>query len=115
MNIVIRIDAERVAEFFRKMPGKMKDALDSGIKKSAAYIEAESKKVTPVDTGRLRASIHSVFGRLRGEIGTNTNYAIFVHEGTTFMRSRPFMSWGIRNAENDIKDVFKEEISRALR
>ena len=114
MNIIVRIDATKALDYLGRMPSKLKDALDSGIRKSAAYIEAESKRVTPVDTNKLPSSIHSIFGRLRGEVGTNTNYAVFVHEGTRFMRSRPFMSWGIRNAEDDIRDTFKDEINRAL-
>lgn len=48
-----------------------------------------------VDTGRLRASV-SVEQFIRGgvivtRIGSNVEYAIYVHEGTRYMRGNPFL------------------------
>ncbi len=55
-----------------------------------------SKELAPVDTGRLRADIKVDFNRreLEGKIYNEVEYAIYVHEGTRFMKSRPY----IRNA-----------------
>lgn len=61
-------------------------------------VEAESKKVTPVKTGRLRASIMTDIGNLRAKIAPHTDYAGFVHWGTKYMKARPFMIWGFEGA-----------------
>jgi len=75
-------------------------------------IEAESKKVTPVDRGRLRASIRADIGRLQAIVAPHTEYAVFVHEGTSRMKGRPFMKQGTDKA-NVIK-LFEEAEKRIL-
>lgn len=54
----------------------------------------EAKRLAPVDTGQLRASItakvvHSP--TLFARIGTNVNYAIYVHEGTANYEGTEFL------------------------
>lgn len=81
--------------------------LEREIKKITFGVERFSKQLTPVDTGRLRASINvSWFSSLQSKVSTNTKYAIFVHEGTRYMRSRPFMTMGATFAQADeIKNI----------
>lgn len=61
----------------------------------AIKVQNEARRLCPVDTGRLRASIHHVPGRdARGfyvQVGTNVNYAGFVEFGTRRMRAQPFL------------------------
>lgn len=66
------------------------------INKLAFGIERFGKQLSPVLTGRLRASIHTTpaSSMLQAVVATGTDYAIFVHEGTRFMRGRPFMEMG---------------------
>lgn len=49
-------------------------------------VEAEAKRLAPVDTGRLRSSITSevrIYGRvIYGRVGTRVRYARYVHNGT---------------------------------
>lgn len=70
--------------------------LKDQIKKIGFSIEAESKQVAPVDTGLMRSRIMTTIGGngLRAEIKPDVHYAIFVHEGTRYMRARPFLVWG---------------------
>lgn len=72
----------------------------------AFTVERYSKQVTPVDTGRLRASIGTGFliasgigGGGTARVAPHTDYAGFVHEGTRRMKARPFMKWGVEFAE----------------
>jgi len=52
------------------------------LKKACAYVELKAKEKAPVGTGELRNSImYSVQG-LTGEVGTNLEYAVYVHQGT---------------------------------
>lgn len=66
----------------------------------AAKIETAAKARCPVDTGRLRGSItwriEFVGGVLTAIIGTNVEYAIYVHEGTRYMAGRPFLLEGMQ-------------------
>lgn len=65
----------------------------------AARVESAAKAVCPVDTGRLRSSItwrlETESGSLVAYVGTNVEYAIFVHEGTRYMEGRPFLVDGL--------------------
>lgn len=68
----------------------------------ATLAETASKAQCPVDTGRLRGSINWVIvlegGVLTAIIGTNVEYAIYVHEGTRHMAGRPFLVNGVMQA-----------------
>ena len=68
----------------------------------AAKAETASKARCPVDTGRLRGSINWRIvlegGVLTAIIGTNVEYAIYVHEGTRYMAGRPFLVEGVTQA-----------------
>lgn len=114
VNIGVTIDAEKALQFLGQMPERLQGAIDRILKKAGALIEREAKIVTPVDTGRLRASIHTVNEHLRSEVGTNVKYAVYVHEGTQYMAPRPFMLAGVENAKSDIEDITNSEIERAL-
>lgn len=69
----------------------------------ARRAEGIAKRLSPVDTGRMRATIH-----VEGPHGTaagvayylvaNTNYAIYVHGGTRYLRARPFLLDAVRQA-----------------
>lgn len=78
--------------------------LQEELEKFAYSVEREAKKVTPVDTGRLRASISTDVGPLMARIAPHTNYALFVHEGhrsrggSSFVRPRPFLTTGFEVA-----------------
>lgn len=50
--------------------------------KSVLLLEGEVKRQTPVDTGRLRASITHQVQPFRAWVGTNVKYAPFVEFGT---------------------------------
>ncbi len=62
--------------------------LADGIKKITLFLDREVKVSTPVDTGRLRASITSQVTAEFGKVGTNVNYASFVEYGTKRMEAR---------------------------
>lgn len=70
----------------------------------AYSVERYSKQVSPRKTGYMMGSIRPDIGK-DIEIGThNVKYAYWVHEGTRFMRSRPFMKWGLEFASKKFND-----------
>lgn len=98
INITLNPSAQEMASRFGSI--KLQGFLRNQIKKLAFLVEREAKKVTPVRTGRLRASVRvePMVKPLEAIIQPHTDYAIFVHEGTRFMRARPFMFWGAESA-----------------
>lgn len=65
------------------------------VRETAEEVSTESKLDCPVDTGNLRSSIH-VTQQNRYEAivatGTQAPYAELVHNGTSKMAARPFMT-----------------------
>lgn len=82
------------------------------IYKIALLIERNAKQLTPVNTGALRSSISTSFliMGIGARVATNKDYAIFVHEGTRYMRSRPFMKKGAEFAEPQIAGQISKRI-----
>lgn len=76
---------DRLASRMSSAPRELEKQLAKALGRSIAMAETESKRRTPVDTGYLRSSIGGAggFSFVRGftaGVGTNVNYAIFVHE-----------------------------------
>jgi hypothetical protein len=96
INIKVTPSFGKVSSAFKKI--KLNSAIQEGIEKYAFEILGEAKKVTPVDTGRLRGSEKVDLFPLRAIVAPHTEYAVFVHEGTSRMRARPYMTWGMETA-----------------
>lgn len=99
---------------FRKSPTLMARNLNDAIKKSIFAIQRESMLRTPVDTGRLRASHFTRFSSLYGEVGPTAFYAIYVHEGTRYMRGRPFLKNAVSSQEQRVQKLFVESVQKTL-
>ena len=56
--------------------------------------ESDAASICPVDTGRLRNSItHAIDDDDKAAIvGTNVEYALYVHEGTSRSKGQPFLT-----------------------
>ena len=99
--------------------GNLSNFLKGEINRLAMSVERYAKQLAPVGTpesthrkryvgGRLRASIHTTpfLTGLGAWVSTKTNYAIFVHDGTRYMRARPFMTTGAAFAQvAELKDI----------
>jgi len=95
---------------------KVDNFLRTKIRELAFLVERESKKVTPVDTGRLRASIRvlPVVRFLEEVIQPHIDYAIYVHEGTRYMRARPFMYWGAKSAVRGVEAKLSKDLESLI-
>lgn len=99
---------------FSKAPQLMAKELDIAIRKTVLTIQGRSMANTPVLTGRLRASTSSQFGVLKGEVGTHTNYDIFVHDGTRFMKARPYLRDAVEESAQDTDRFFSQSVQNVL-
>jgi HK97 gp10 family phage protein len=115
VTIAIKLDGgDKLTKALVGIPSEFRSAFGKVLSKASFLIQREAKILTPVDTGRLRASIFVVNRSLQSEISTNTNYAVYVHEGTQYMTARPFMKQGAEAASSDIRSIVEDEISNSL-
>ncbi len=65
------------------------------LKKKAVQVESAAKRNTPVETGRLRASMTHEMGTegrdIVARVGTNVDYAIYVELGTRYFAARAML------------------------
>jgi len=115
MKIVLKSNIPVVQSRLLLKQRRIGRAISRSIRKAGLLVERTSKQRSPVDTGRMRSSIRSSFTPLTATIKPNVNYAIFVHDGTSRMRGRPFMTEGLKDAQSDIVSVFEREIKGSLR
>lgn len=94
--------------------------------KAALMVEADAKRLCPVDTGRLRSSItHNVDeGKLKAQVtaggkyydgsplkkgasgGTNVKYAVYVELGTYKMAAQPYLRPALANNKAKIRRLW---------
>lgn len=118
-NIKIEVKGlEKLESLLKKAPGKIISALRDASTKSAFLVEGRSKKLSPVDTGRLRSSIATSLSiadqGITSIVATNVDYAIYVHEGTRRMAGRPFMKQAADQSESEIGRIYSSAVKDAI-
>lgn len=79
-----------VAEFEKDLNdyinNKLPNELEKRIEKACLLVEGTAKELAPKDLGQLSSSIATEVerkgGNIEGYVSANTEYALFVHEGT---------------------------------
>lgn len=71
-----------------------------------------------VDTGALFDSIKGDVKRQSQNlytitVGTDRKYAVYVHNGTRYLKARRFITDGINRAREDMEDIFRAEMKNA--
>lgn len=84
----------------KEVTEELKRRIESRMKEVCVTIMDDAKRECPVDTGRLQGSITYAVDGQKGAVGTNVEYAPYVHNGTSRMPARPFL----RNAGEKNKD-----------
>lgn len=90
------------------------DIIERELESVASDIEKTAKRNSPVDTGQLRNSIKAETKGLEANIGTDCEYAGYVHDGTYKMAARPFLDMAAEKELQDIEDEIADEIARLL-
>jgi len=109
---------ENLAQKFNEAPDVFAKEVTKALGYGIAMVETESKRLTPVDKGLLKASIGGStdgFKFVRGltaGVGTNVKYAVFVHESFAKHKTgeRKFMQKGAEGSVDYIKQVFAEAL-----
>lgn len=114
INIQIK-NAQQIKSAFRMSPYLMTKNLSGAIKRVALNVTKESKKITPVKTGFLRRSHTTTFETpLRATIEPMASYALYVHDGTRFMKSRPFLADAVEFSEGYTDAEFEKAVQDTL-
>lgn len=119
----------QIKRAFNKAPQLMKIGLSRAIPLSLRAIKDDEEMQYAhlgigVVTGRLLMSVRTGMyyrsGTLYGEVGPNVQnspgvkYSVFVHEGTRFMRKRPFLLNAVKSAQPEVNRQFKEAVDKVL-
>lgn len=91
-----------MAERFRFDEAGLRELFDSPngpigkeLTRRTVRVEARAKRLCPVDTGRLRASITHAVERdavgLVGVVGTDVDYGVYVEIGTSRAGAQPYL------------------------
>lgn len=106
---------------FQRMPGELVNTINAGMKEAAFEVERSSKiRITSgperaIKTGYLRSSI-GVTSLLpfKATIQAQARYGIYVHEGTSRMRARPFLYKGLQDAVPTIERIFGKRVKTVI-
>ncbi|WP_375374084.1 HK97-gp10 family putative phage morphogenesis protein [Hymenobacter aerilatus] len=95
-NLQVGVDGQQLNGLLNKIKlllPSTRAAAREVVAETLLLIESDAKELAPVDTGRLRSSIHTEISSngLSGVVGTNVSYAPFVELGTTRQRAQPFL------------------------
>lgn len=116
----IKIEVKGLKEFqnnLKQNPTITKLELNVAIRTSILimlrYLKTTS--IVPVRSGLLKQSIRSTFGNLRGTLAPHTNYAIYVHEGTKYQRSQPFLQTTVDDKIREVQHEFDAAAGRIVK
>jgi hypothetical protein len=126
----------KIPKLLKQFPG----ALDARLMKAGFFVEAEAKQRTPVDFGRLRASITTKSSKNESHtytadgktfdgaladrvrpgtviVGTNVEYAVPVHENLTARHEvgqAKFLENAITENAGQIKAIIRDGVRQAI-
>lgn len=119
----MKIDLKLTKMDLAKLTGsdeKVKQAAGRVLREEGERILSKSKPEVPVDEGELRAS-GNVQGpthtgtRTEVELGYNTPYAGFVHDGTKNMKGRKYLERPVNASANELSGRVGKAIKNALK
>ena len=91
MSATLKLDQEGLRTLLSSPQG----AVWADIQRRTNRVLNQARRNAPVDEGRLRASLamemRSANGRPIGRVGTNVEYAMYVHEGTGVEAGRGYI------------------------
>lgn len=97
-----------LADMYQQQSIHLENNLQEAMYTAAKMVESDAKRLAPVDTGMLRASI-SV--RQDGDtffVGTLTPYAKFVEYGTRFQAPQSFLRKSLYRNKESIKRILEQ-------
>lgn len=114
MHVEIKNIAQ-IKSAFRQAPYLMTKNLSKAISRSVFNVQRTSMKITPVKTGFLKRSHRTgMTSPLTGYVEPTASYALFVHDGTRFMKARPFLRDALEVEDGFIQAEFEQAVQDTL-
>jgi len=118
IKVQIKPDVDKLVKKFEGFEQILFTKLREAIWGYALLVERGAKMFAPVDSGRMRSSIGitmKIADRgLSATVAPNVSYAFYVHEGTRYMKGRPFMEWGLNAYKREGEQLINNKISDAI-
>lgn len=114
VKIVIK-NLPQVRSAFKRSPIIMTKNLRKAIQAALITVQRQSIINAPRRTGFLKAShMTRMLSNLSGYVQPTADYAMFVHDGTRFMRARPFLRQAVAEKQNDVDRIFAKAVEDTL-
>jgi HK97 gp10 family phage protein len=84
------------------------------LEEAGRIVQGQSKRLVPVDSGRLRNSISMDVKRDVAIVGTNVEYAPYVEYGTRRQSAQPYLRPALDMNRKPLTDLWRSHIRRAL-
>ena len=108
--MIIEIEADNTQEVLSAMKRAVKRTLEI----MGGKVETTTKKLCPVDTGRLRASYrHELEGDDVVCIGSDVEYAPYQELGTRKMRAQPHLQPACEQHMGEMERILENELRNA--
>lgn len=125
-----------------QLGGNSRVALKKGVTKATKLVQGDAKELCPVDEGQLRnsitAEVEETPRKIVGKVGSNVEYAPYVEFGTgqkgeaspsppksdqdiryrqdwSGMPAQPYLYPALKQNEDRVKDIVKEEVQKEIR
>jgi len=79
----------------------------------AADVKALARKLVPVKTGHLQSTIYAIVKDWMANIGADATYALFIEQGTKYMRAQPYLYPAIQEYLPQLEQMILEAIDAA--
>ena len=117
-ELVLNALASATVEGAQKMADCAVDSVQYQILYGYKDPHGEDGHTEIVDTGALFDSIKGDVKRQSQNlytitVGTDRKYAVYVHNGTRYLKARRFITDGINRARKDMEDILRDEMKNA--
>lgn len=117
-ELILNALASATAEGAQKMADTAVESVQYQILYGYKDPHGEDGHTEIVDTGALFDSIKGDVKRQSQNlytitVGTDRPYAVYVHNGTRYLKARRFITDGINRARGDMEDILRDEMRNA--
>ena len=117
-ELILNALASATAEGAQKMADTAVESVQYQILYGYKDPHGEDGHTEIVDTGALFDSIKGDVQRQSQNlytitVGTDRKYAVYVHNGTRYLKARRFITDGINRARGDMEDILRSEMKNA--
>ena len=110
MGVTVTVKFNR----FPQASSLARSGIAAAFAESGPVLLADMQQRTPVATGALRDSESVETTAEQLTLRAASEYAIYVHQGTSRMGARPFMAQAIAGGQQSVVDAIVDQITKAL-